>query len=74
VAYEDNSLREAADHMLRENIGRLPVVKREAPRIPVGMLTRSDILAAHHRRLNAVQLNPGIALHGTGLLHRRKKP
>jgi H+/Cl- antiporter ClcA len=51
VAYEDNSLREAADHMVREQIGRLPVVSREAPRRVLGMLTRSDLLAAHGRRL-----------------------
>ena len=50
--FEDNSLREAADHMVREEIGRLPVVSRAAPRRPIGMLTRSDLLAAHRRRLD----------------------
>ncbi|HUJ25504.1 MAG TPA: chloride channel protein, partial [Myxococcales bacterium] len=68
VVFDDNSLREAADHMLRENVGRMPVVKRSAPRTMVGFLTRSDILAAHQRRLR--ELRPGIALHGTGLLQR----
>ena len=68
VVFEDNSLREAADHMLRENVGRLPVVKRAEPHVMVGFLTRSDILAAHQRRLR--ELRPGIALHGTGLVHR----
>jgi CBS domain-containing protein len=53
VAYEDNSLREAADHMVAEEIGRLPVVSRAAPRRAVAMLTRSDLLAAHQRRLEA---------------------
>jgi CIC family chloride channel protein len=52
VVFEDNSLREAADHMVREEIGRLPVVSRSAPRKPIGMLTRSDLLAAHRRRLD----------------------
>ena len=68
VVFDDSSLREAADHMLRENVGRMPVVKRAAPRTMVGFLTRSDILAAHHRRLH--ELRPGIALQGTGLLQR----
>jgi CIC family chloride channel protein len=55
VAYEDSSLREAADHMLRTKVGRLPVVSREAPTRVIGMLTRSDLLAAHERRLEAEQ-------------------
>jgi H+/Cl- antiporter ClcA len=74
VAYDDSSLREAADHMLRENVGRLPVVTRDDPKKLVGYLARSDILAAHRRRLGEVHVqNPGIALHGTGLLSRRRK-
>ena len=52
VAFEDSSLREAADHMVHEGVGRLPVVSRAAPRVPVGILTRSDLLAAHKRRLD----------------------
>ena len=51
VVYEDTTLREAADHMIHEGVGRLPVVSRKAPRVPVGILTRSDLLAAHRRRL-----------------------
>jgi CIC family chloride channel protein len=51
IAYDDNSAREAADHMVRENIGRLPVVKRDDPRRVVGWLTRSDLLSAHRQRL-----------------------
>lgn len=53
VAFEDSSLREAADHMVREGIGRLPVVSAQAPRKVVGMLTRSDLLDAHRSRLHA---------------------
>ncbi|HEY8516119.1 MAG TPA: chloride channel protein [Candidatus Binatia bacterium] len=52
VVHPDNSLREAADHMLRENVGRLPVVERERPHAVVGIVTRSDLLAAHRRRLD----------------------
>ncbi|MGZ7032920.1 MAG: chloride channel protein, partial [Thermoanaerobaculia bacterium] len=52
VVYEDLSLRDAADHMVRENVGRLPVVKRDNPRKVIGILTRSDLLSAHARRLD----------------------
>ncbi|HEX8155474.1 MAG TPA: CBS domain-containing protein, partial [Thermoanaerobaculia bacterium] len=51
VIFADNSLREAADQMVRENVGRLPVVSRDAPRTIVGIITRSDLLRAHERRL-----------------------
>ncbi|MDQ3282933.1 MAG: chloride channel protein [Acidobacteriota bacterium] len=51
VIFPDNSLRDAADHMVRENVGRLPVVSRENPRELVGIITRSDLLRAHERRL-----------------------
>ena len=53
VAYEDNSLREAADHMIRENVGRLVVVDRRRPRYVLGIITRSDLLLAHRDRLEA---------------------
>ena len=52
VVFEDSSLREAADHMVQEGVGRLPVVSRSNPRKPIGILTRSDLLAAHQRRLD----------------------
>jgi CIC family chloride channel protein len=48
--YEDLSLRDAADHMVRHDVGRLPVVSRETRRV-VGIVTRSDLLRAHRRRL-----------------------
>jgi CIC family chloride channel protein len=51
VIFGDMSLREAADHMVRENVGRLPVVAREEPRRVIGFVTRSDLLSAHGRRL-----------------------
>jgi H+/Cl- antiporter ClcA/CBS domain-containing protein len=56
VVYEDNTLREAADHMVLEKVGRLPVVERSAPRIVTGMLSRSDLLAAHEPRLHAARI------------------
>ena len=53
VAYEDSTLRDAADHMVLEGVGRLPVVNREQPRVVVGMISRSDLLSAHAPRLSA---------------------
>jgi predicted transcriptional regulator len=53
VVYEDNTLREAADHMVRAGVGRLPVVSREAPKKVVGVVSRSDLLSAHEDRLDA---------------------
>jgi CBS-domain-containing membrane protein len=37
--------------MVNHNIGRLPVVEREDRRKVIGMVTRSDLLSAHRRRL-----------------------
>jgi len=53
--YQDCTLREAADHMVNHDIGRLPVVSRDDPRNILGMLTRSDLLRAHRARLREVQ-------------------
>jgi CIC family chloride channel protein len=51
VVFLDSTLRDAADHMVNENVGRLPVVAREDPKKVVGFLTRSDLIRAHARRL-----------------------
>ncbi len=48
--FEDCTLRDAADQMARERVGRLPVVRR-SDRAMMGILSRSDILGAHGRRL-----------------------
>jgi CBS domain-containing protein len=45
--YEDCTLREATEHLVNHSIGRLPVVSRKKPGKVIGMLTRSDILAAY---------------------------
>jgi len=55
VVFPDNSLRDAADHMVRENVGRLPVVDRTDPTRLVGMITRSDLLEAHGKRLEEIR-------------------
>ncbi|MEO5814071.1 MAG: chloride channel protein [Gemmatimonadaceae bacterium] len=53
VVYGDSTLRDAADLMVTQGVGRLPVVERAEPRRVVGILTRSDLLAAHAPRLAA---------------------
>ena len=51
VSFPDEVLHEAALKMLRNNIGRLPVVKRGDLRPIVGYLGRSNLMAAHLRQL-----------------------
>lgn len=55
VVYDDSTLRDAADQMVLEQVGRLPVVRRSAPRRVVGIVSRSDLLAAHAPRLRAAR-------------------
>lgn len=52
VVYADQTLRDAGDHMVRERVGRLPVVTRADPRKVIGIISRSDLLYAHARRLD----------------------
>ena len=51
VSFPDEVLHEAAAKMLCNNIGRLPVVSRQDSRRIVGYLGRSNLMAAHLRRL-----------------------
>ena len=53
MVFEHNTMRDAADHMVNQHVGRLPVVSREQPGRLVGIVTRSDLLAAHAPRLRA---------------------
>ena len=46
VAFEDMSAREAASRIARARVGRLPVVRRDAPECVVGIVSRSDVLEA----------------------------
>jgi CIC family chloride channel protein len=55
VVYEDESLREAADRMVIAGVGRLPVIDRSGSARPVGIITRSDLLAAHLHRIDAAR-------------------
>ena len=56
VVYSDTSLRDAADHMVVHHVGRLPVVDRDAPRTVIGIITRSDLLAAHAPRIEEARI------------------
>jgi H+/Cl- antiporter ClcA/CBS domain-containing protein len=53
--FDDCSLRDVADHMVREQVGRLPVVSRSDPSRIIGIVARSDLIAAHARRLAAAE-------------------
>jgi chloride channel protein, CIC family len=68
VTYPNEILHEASAKMLRNNIGRLPVVDRSDPRQVVGYLGRPGIMAARLRRLEEEHvLEPG-------WIRRRRKP
>lgn len=51
VAYPDELLHDAVNKMLRNDIGRLPVVSRQDARRLVGYLGRQSVMAARLRRL-----------------------
>jgi chloride channel protein, CIC family len=60
VTFPDEVLHLAAAKMLRNNIGRLPVVDREDPQHVVGYIGRPEIMAARLRRLDDEHLRePG---------------
>ncbi len=61
-----HSLREAADIMVRARVGRLPVVAEDGSGRVVGILTRSDVLEAHQRRLDETGHLAGATLWGGG--------
>ena len=50
VTYPDESVHEAMTKLLVNNIGRLPVVRREVPHFVVGYLGRAEVMAARTRR------------------------
>ena len=50
AVYGDSTLREAADHMVNHDVGRLPVLSRDNRKL-LGIITRSDVLAGNKRRL-----------------------
>jgi len=50
VTYPDESAGEAMAKLLVNNIGRLPVVRRDAPEAAVGYLGRAEVMAARTRQ------------------------
>jgi H+/Cl- antiporter ClcA len=60
VTYPDEMLHDALHKLLAHDIGRLPVVKREAPQRLVGYLSRGAILRARQSKLHEEQVRePG---------------
>jgi H+/Cl- antiporter ClcA len=55
LAYPDEILHEAVARMVRNDIGRLPVVERQNPRKLIGYLGRSSVMTARLRRLEEEQ-------------------
>jgi H+/Cl- antiporter ClcA len=67
VVYDDCSVREAADHMLNHDVGRLPVMRRDSPGTLVGIITRGDVLGAYRKRLDeGVRADASVRLWGDG--------
>jgi H+/Cl- antiporter ClcA/CBS domain-containing protein len=56
VTYPDEPLHDAIAKMLKNDIGRLPVVKRDNEKQLVGYLGRADIMAARMRRFEEEQI------------------
>ena len=54
--YDDCTVRQAADHMVHHDIGRLPVVRRNGALEVIGIVTRSDILSVYRRRVAETRL------------------
>ena len=52
VAFPKSTLRQAADQMVRARVGRLPVVDPDGGTL-LGIVSRSDLIAAHEQRLAA---------------------
>ena len=67
VTYPDELMHEAIGKMLRNDVGRLPVVRRERPDELVGYLGRAGILEARLKRLKEEsELEPGWIQHVRG--------
>lgn len=54
--YDDCTVRQAADHMVNHDLGRLPVISRAQPATVVGIITRSDVLSVYRHRLKDTEL------------------
>jgi H+/Cl- antiporter ClcA len=72
VVYVDCSLKEAVDHMVNHDVGRLPVVSRDSQVRIMGIITRSDILSAYRRRLE--ETRRAIPIVSLSISRLRNKP
>lgn len=52
TCFESHTLRDAADHMVKNGVGRLIVVGHESPHPMVGLITRGDVLRANAQRIH----------------------
>jgi CBS domain-containing protein len=67
VAFEVSTLREVADLMVIHQVGRVPLIASDGSRRVIGIVSRSDLLAAHERRLDAARPAGGTLLSLWGL-------
>jgi chloride channel protein, CIC family len=49
--YPNQSAKSAMDIMYENDIGRLPVVRKESPRRLIGIITRTDVIRAYEREM-----------------------
>ena len=56
IAYPDELLKEAVGRMLKNNVGRLPVVSRDDQRQLLGYLGRTGLLEARFRKIREEEL------------------
>jgi H+/Cl- antiporter ClcA len=75
VIYDDDTARAAADHMVLEDVGRLVVIGRNAPRHVIGMVSRSDLVGAHATRLAAHEVGrPHLSARLSAIGSRASRP
>lgn len=64
VVLGSQSLRDAADRMVQAKVGRLPVLADDGSGRVVGIISRSDLLTAHERRLDETKRRADATLWG----------
>jgi len=47
VAFPDENMKNVMDRLYKNNVGRLPVVERDDSKKVVGIVTRTDAIAAY---------------------------
>ncbi|HEX7338860.1 MAG TPA: chloride channel protein [Rhodanobacteraceae bacterium] len=75
TVFETHSVRDAADHMVANGIGRLIVVDHANPHSVIGIITRGDLLRAHSQRIKeATQSSRHIRLSQAVRHHHSAEP